>query len=211
MSLADLRTEYQRQGLSETDVEPDPIVQFGVWLEQALAAKLPEPNAITLATVGADGRPSARMVLLKGVDTGFIFFTNYGSRKGQELAAHPYAALISYWAEMERQVRVEGRVEQLDPAASDTYFHSRPRGSQLGAVASTQSQVVASREALDRRLQELTTRYEGQEVPRPLHWGGYRVVPDRIEFWQGRRNRMHDRLCYERQPDGAWRMVRLEP
>jgi pyridoxamine 5'-phosphate oxidase len=211
MSLADMRRDYMQRGLSEGDIDPDPLVQFRAWLDQALAANLTEPNAMTVATVGADGHPSARMVLLKGVDTGFIFYTNYESRKGRELAGQPWAALILYWAELERQVRIEGAVETLPPEASDAYFHSRPRGSQLSAAVSPQSQVIPGREVLEARVQELTEQYQDQEIPRPAHWGGYRVVPTTIEFWQGRPSRLHDRLRYQRQLDGTWQIVRLAP
>jgi pyridoxamine 5'-phosphate oxidase len=211
MSLADLRKEYMLNGLREGDLDRDPIVQFRAWLDAALAARLPEPTAMALATVDGAGHPSARMVLLKGVDHGFIFYTNYESRKGRELGQTPYAALVFYWPEMERQVRIEGRVETLPPAASDAYFHSRPRGSQLGAAVSAQSQVIPSRADLERRLEELAACYADQEIPRPPHWGGYRVIPSAIEFWQGRANRLHDRLRYRRQDDGAWVIERLSP
>jgi pyridoxamine 5'-phosphate oxidase len=211
MSLADMRKEYMQRGLSEGDVDPDPLVQFRAWLDQALAANLTEPNAMAVATVDADGHPSARMVLLKGVDTGFIFYSNYESRKGHELAGQPWAALVIYWAELERQVRIEGAVEILASEASDAYFHSRPRGSQLSAAISPQSQVIPDREVLEARVQALAEQYPDQEIPRPAHWGGFRVVPVSIEFWQGRANRLHDRLRYQRQPDGTWQIARLAP
>ncbi len=212
MSLADMRKEYMQRGLSESDVDADPIRQFRLWLDVALGANLTEPNAMTLATVGADGHPSARMVLLKGVeDDGFLFYTNYESRKGRELAQNPWAALVIYWAELERQVRIEGRVEKLAPEASDAYFHSRPRGSQFGAVVSAQSQPIPSREVLEERLRALEAQYADQEIPRPPHWGGYRVIPTTIEFWQGRPNRLHDRLRYQRQDDTTWKIERLSP
>lgn len=212
MSIADLRSEYMSQGICRADLSPDPIEQFRVWFDQALASGLTEPNAMILATVGADGRPAARTVLLKGLDErGFVFYTNYDSRKGRELAAHPQAALVFFWADLSRQVRVEGRVALVSAAESDAYFQSRPRESRLGAWVSPQSQVIENRQALDTRLQEITAAYEGGDVPRPPVWGGYRVIPDTIEFWQGRPSRLHDRLRYTRQPDGGWLIERLAP
>lgn len=212
MSLADLRKEYMLQGLSETDLDPDPIRQFRLWFDQAAASVTIEPNAMTLATAAPDGQPSARMVLLKGFDeAGFLFYTNYESRKGHELAANPRAALVFYWGELERQVRIEGHVERVAPAQSDAYFHSRPRGSQLGAAASQQSHVIPGREVLDRRVAELEAQYSDQELPRPDYWGGFRVIPDAIEFWQGRPNRLHDRLRYRRGDAASWMIERLSP
>ncbi|MBF6589142.1 MAG: pyridoxamine 5'-phosphate oxidase [Ktedonobacterales bacterium] len=212
MSLADLRKEYMLHGLSEAELDPDPIQQFRRWFEQALAAEVVEPNAMTLATATLDGRPSARMVLLKGFGPdGFAFFTNYESRKGRELAANPHAALILYWAELERQVRIEGTCAPVTPQESDAYFQSRPLGSQLGARASRQGQVIAGRQVLEERLRELQAEYADQEVPRPEYWGGYRVGPIAIEFWQGRPNRLHDRLRYQRQAGGGWHIERLSP
>jgi pyridoxamine 5'-phosphate oxidase len=199
-------------GLSEADLDADPFGQFRAWFDQALAAGLPEANAMTLATATPDGRPSARTVLIKGVDArGFVFYTNYASRKGRELAANPYAALVFYWAELERQIRIEGRVEQVAPADSEAYFQSRPLGSRLSAAASRQSEVIAGRDELERRVAELAAECASGEVPRPPHWGGYRVVPSAIEFWQGRPNRLHDRLRYRLAQDGAWVIERLSP
>ncbi|MBR8457848.1 pyridoxamine 5'-phosphate oxidase [Burkholderia dolosa] len=212
-TLADLRINYSRASLDEADVAPDPFAQFDRWFNEALAAKLPEPNTMTLATVGADGRPSARIVLIKGVDErGFVFFTNYESRKGRELAAHPYAALLFYWIELERQVRIEGRIEKTSAEESDRYFASRPLGSRIGAWASEQSAVIDSRATLEAREKAVAERF-GDDPPRPPHWGGYRVVPDAIEFWQGRPSRLHDRLLYTRDasaPQG-WTISRLSP
>lgn len=211
MSLADLRRSYTLRSLQETDVSPNPFVQFRVWFDEALAAQLTEPNAMTLATVNTDGIPSARVVLLKGFDErGFVFYTNYESRKAHELIATRRAALVFYWAELERQVRVEGEAAQVDPAEADAYFHSRPQGSQLGAHVSPQSQVISSRAVLEHKLQELTATYAEQTIPRPEHWGGFRVVPTVIEFWQGRPNRLHDRLRY-RRADQHWIIERLAP
>ncbi|AJY17968.1 MULTISPECIES: pyridoxamine 5'-phosphate oxidase [Burkholderia] len=212
-TLADLRINYSRASLDEADAAPDPFAQFDRWFNEALAAKLPEPNTMTLATVGADGRPSARIVLVKGVDErGFVFFTNYESRKGRDLAAHPYAALLFYWIELERQVRIEGRVEKTSADESDRYFASRPVGSRIGAWASEQSAVIDSRATLEAREKAFSERY-GDDPPRPPHWGGYRVVPDTLEFWQGRPSRLHDRLVYTRDaaaPHG-WTISRLSP
>jgi pyridoxamine 5'-phosphate oxidase len=210
--VADLRKEYTFQGLSETDVHPNPFEQFKIWFDQALFAQLPEPNAMTIATATTNGKPSARMVLLKDYDErGFVFYTNYESNKGQQLVENPWGAIAFWWAELERQVRIEGRVEKVSPAESEAYFHSRPKASQLGAWASNQSQVIDSREVLERRLQQLKEEYENKEVPRPPNWGGFRVIPTEIEFWQGRPSRLHDRLLYQRSEDGSWRIQRLSP
>jgi pyridoxamine 5'-phosphate oxidase len=217
-SLSDLkrlRKEYTGAGLREADAHPDAGEQFRRWFGEALAANLYEPNAMTLATSTPDGRPSARVVLLKGFDErGFVFYTNYEGRKARELEENPYCALLFYWGELERQVRVEGRAGRVSEGESDAYYGSRPRGSRLGAWASEQSSPIGDREALERRLRGLEAEYEGREVPRPPFWGGYRVVPKEIEFWQGRENRLHDRLLYRRQDGGdagGWRIERLQP
>ncbi len=199
------------KGLSEEAAGSDPIALFGRWFEDARRAGLYLPEAMMLATADRDGAPSARMMLLKGFDQrGFRFFTNFGSRKGSELSDNAKAALVFYWGRLQRQVRVEGRVEKLTEEESRAYFETRPRGSQLGAWASEQSAVLASREELERRYKEYSGRFQGQEVPLPPFWGGLRLVPDRIEFWQGRANRLHDRLAYTRKSEG-WERVRLSP
>ncbi|QZZ20814.1 pyridoxamine 5'-phosphate oxidase [Leptothermofonsia sichuanensis E412] len=211
IAISDLRLNYTRQQLNESEVDPDPIRQFQIWFEQAVSAQLPEPNAMTLATASREGIPSARIVLLKGVDPrGFVFYTNYESRKGRELADNPRAALVFLWNVLERQVRIEGTVERVSDRETDAYFHSRPLESQLGAWASNQSQVIPGRLVLEQRFQAFKQKYQNQEVPRPPHWGGYRVVPHLIEFWQGRPNRLHDRLCY-RLEGTRWVIERLAP
>jgi pyridoxamine 5'-phosphate oxidase len=211
MSIADLRKDYTLNGLTEADAAPEPIEQFQAWFSQALAARLPEPNAMALATVGADGQPSARVVLLKGVDEqGFVFYTNYDSRKGRELEGEARAALVFYWAELERQVRVEGVAERVSAEESDAYFASRPAGSRIGAAASPQSEVIAGRDELERRVAELSAQHPQGDIARPAHWGGYRVRPAVVEFWQGRLSRLHDRIRY-RLDGGKWVMERLAP
>ncbi|MBA2535179.1 MAG: pyridoxamine 5'-phosphate oxidase [Rubrobacter sp.] len=211
MDAANLRKEYTRAGLHEADLASDPVVQFHKWFEETLAADLHEPNAMIVATATQDGRPSARTVLLKGYDQrGFVFYTNYEGRKAGELEANPACALLFYWGELERQVRIEGHANRLLDDESDAYFSSRPRGSRLGAWASQQSQPVEHRSVLEKRVRALEVEYESREIPRPPFWGGYRVEPDVIEFWQGRENRLHDRLVYRRAGEG-WKMERLQP
>ena len=212
-NLADLRKNYAQRTLSEADVLPDAVHQFRVWLDEALAAQLDEPTALTLSTVSALGQPSSRVVLLKGLpdNAGFLFYTNYESRKGRELAAQPLAALNFFWPGLERQVRVEGRVEKAPAAMSTEYFQSRPRGSQLGAWASPQSQVMRSREELEAREAEVAAQFGAQNpLPRPDFWGGYVLRPTRVEFWQGRPSRLHDRIVYELEGD-TWKRSRLAP
>ena len=210
LNIADLRKSYERDELDENASAADPLDQFRTWPDQALKAELPEPNAMTLATVGADGRPSTRVVLIKGCDErGIVWYTNYDSRKGRELAAHPFAALQFHWVELERVVRIEGRVEKAGADESDAYYASRPLDSRLGAWASPQSQVIAGRSVLVAAAAKAAVVH-GLNPPRPPHWGGYRLVPDRWEFWQGRKSRLHDRLRY-RLDGGAWVRERLAP
>lgn len=211
MNLAHLRQEYMRESLDEKDVARDPITQFNRWFDEAVKARMPIVNAMTLATVSATGRPAARIVLLKGVDhAGFVFYTNYDSRKGREITANPHAALLFHWAELEREVRIEGRVEKVPAAESDEYFDGRPLGSRHAAIASSQSAVVANRAVLEARFAEAEKHY-GNAPLRPQYWGGYRVVHEAVEFWQGRSNRLHDRILYRRQHDGSWTIARLAP
>ena len=212
MTISDHRKDYTRFSLREEDVDPDPIRQFERWFDEAVKSAVPEPNAMTLATSTSDGRPSARIVLLRGFDErGFAFFTNYESRKARELDKNPWAALVFFWHDLERQVRIEGRVERVSALESDLYFDSRPAGSRIGAWASPQSQVIASREALEKRCGDLESHFADGTISRPPHWGGYRLVPHAIEFWQGRPSRLHDRLRYIREKQNGWRIERLAP
>jgi pyridoxamine 5'-phosphate oxidase len=215
-AIADLRRDYRQSHLLETEVANNPFEQFSLWLSQAQAAGVPEPNAMTLATV-VDNRPSARIVLLKGLDTGFCFYTNYESRKGRELKLNPNAALVFLWHELERQVRIEGLVEKVEPSISDAYYSSRPLASQIGAWSSPQSEVIASRQTLEDSEAQYATKFKDQPIGRPEHWGGYRLVPTMMEFWQGRRSRLHDRLRFTRanvavdQGKNEWTIERLAP
>jgi pyridoxamine 5'-phosphate oxidase len=204
--------EHVGKALRRSDLNPDPIKQFGNWFTSAIEAGIRDVNAMSLATASPDARPSVRIVLLKSFDQdGFVFFTNYESEKGKQLKANPYAALAFYWIELDRQIRISGRVEKTSRKESLTYFHSRPTGSQLSAWASRQSEVLDGRRVLDARMAEMTERFGNEPIPLPPHWGGYRLKPDRIEFWQGRGNRLHDRFRYTRRTDGAWLIERLAP
>jgi pyridoxamine 5'-phosphate oxidase len=210
--FASLRKEYSRVGIVETDLDPDPFVQFGQWFGVASSSGVTEANAMTLATATAEGMPSARTVLLKGFDErGFVFYTNYESQKGQELLENPYAALLFFWKELHRQVRVTGSVVRVTREESEAYFHSRPVGSQVGAAISAQSRPIPDRATLEAQYSALEARYENAQVPLPEYWGGYRVVPAMFEFWQGRENRLHDRLRYLPRPEGGWVIDRLAP
>lgn len=212
MDVSSLRRDYSLTGLAEADALADPIAQFQAWFADVLEGDRHDPTAMTLATADREGRPSARIVLLKGYDErGFVFFTNYGSRKGRDLEENPRAALVFYWPDFDRQVRVEGTVERASREESEEYFRSRPLGSRLGAWASAQSTVIAGREELERRLLEVEERFQDGDVPAPGFWGGYRLSPETIEFWQGRPSRLHDRLRYTRLPEGGWRIDRLSP
>lgn len=212
MSLADLRKDYSLAGLAEKDLARDPFRQFDKWFQEAEGAKIAEPNAMTLATASRDGAPSARTVLLKGVDgRGFVFYTHYNSRKGRDLEANARAALLFPWIALERQVFVEGTVAKVSREESEAYFHSRPLASQLSAWVSQQGSVISGRKLLEDSMKELEKKYAGGVVPLPPHWGGYRVTPETVEFWQGRRSRLHDRLRYRRGADGDWMVERLAP
>jgi len=211
-TIQNLRQEYKAATLSEKSVAPDPISQFSNWFAEAMDAGIFEPNAMTLATVSSDGKPSARIMLLKGFDAnGFTFYTNYLSRKGKEIAKNPNAAILFFWGELERQVRIEGVLEKISKEESEQYFHSRPKGSQLGAIVSQQSQEIQSKELLIEKLGKLEKQYEGQEIPKPSHWGGYILKPQIVEFWQGGAARLHDRIVYKKADKNNWKIVRLAP
>ena len=212
MNIADLRKSYEKAELNEQASHADPLQQFDQWLTEAIAAEVPEPNAMTVATVGPDLRPSTRVVLIKGYDArGIVWYTNYESRKGQELAGNPFAALQFHWVELERVVRIEGTVAKVSAEESDAYFARRPLAHRIGAWASPQSEVVADREVLEAREREVSERFGDGAIPRPEFWGGYRVVPSSVEFWQGRTSRMHDRVRYRREGGTGWRIERLAP
>lgn len=209
-AVAHLRKDYGQASLSESDVDADPIVQFGMWFDEALKAQVNEPNAMGVSTVDERGRPTSRIVLVKQFDPrGFTWYTNYDSQKGRQLELHPYASLLFFWTELERQIRIEGRVERTSAAESDQYFHSRPLKSRLAAIASAQSEPIGSREAMEQQYESVAQQY-GEQPPRPDNWGGFRLVPERIEFWQGRRSRFHDRIVYTLQ-EGSWTRQRLQP
>ena len=210
--LQNLRQDYSAASLSETTININPIKQFDTWFNEALEAKIHEPNAMTLATATNDGRPSARIVLLKGFDNnGFVFYTNYLSRKGKEITKNPLGAITFFWGELERQVRIEGTIEKLSKEQSEQYFHSRPKLSQIGALASPQSQEIPGRDQLETKMSQLETEYEGKEIPKPSYWGGYILKPRLIEFWQGRRSRLHDRILFKKIDNKNWKKVRLAP
>jgi pyridoxamine 5'-phosphate oxidase len=210
-NIAKIRHDYNLKGLHETDLDPDPLKQFKLWFNDVVNAGISEANAMLLSTA-FNGRPSGRIVLLKDLnETGFSFFTNYQSKKGEEIEANPQVALTFFWKEFERQVRIEGSIQKTADAESDEYFAVRPRGSQIGAWVSDQSEVITGRDILETKTRELNERFEGQTVPRPPHWGGYRVIPDYIEFWQGRPSRLHDRLAYQKTAENSWKIERLSP
>lgn len=210
-NIADLRKEYTKNGLSEDEVAKNPLEQFQSWFDDALDSGLPEPNAMHLSTASEEGRPSSRIVLLKELDNeGFVFYTNYHGKKGRDLTVNPFASLTFFWVDLERQVRIEGKVTKVSAQESDEYFAVRPRGSQIGAWVSHQSEIIPSREILEEKQKEYEQKFADKEVPRPPHWGGYRLIPNRIEFWQGRPSRLHDRLVYDLRDDN-WTISRLAP
>jgi pyridoxamine 5'-phosphate oxidase len=213
MKIDDIRTDYRKGKLDKDSIDINPIKQFTIWLEQTVTADVDEPTAMTLSTVNAENYPDSRIVLLKLIDHGFCFFTNYHSQKGQDIDHNSKASLVFFWKPLERQVRVRGIIEKTSAAESDAYFNSRPSGSRLGAWSSNQSQQIASRQVLENQEQSFREKFAGQEITRPEHWGGYRLIPDKIEFWQGRPSRMHDRICYQRSTiaDANWQISRLQP
>lgn len=211
MKLSEIRKEYTIKSLDFNDVSFDPFHQFRVWLDEAIDSEVPEVNAMCLSTLGLNGFPNARIVLLKEMDHGFVFFTNYESEKGQEIQANPKASLTFFWPELERQVRIMGQIEKVSEKESDVYFHSRPKGSQIGAWTSPQSKTIVNREELNVRLEAMEKRFSSESITRPSNWGGYRLLPMRIEFWQGRPSRLHDRICYQKQADSSWEISRLAP
>ncbi|TDE15690.1 pyridoxamine 5'-phosphate oxidase [Dyadobacter psychrotolerans] len=209
-NIANIRNEYTLKGLHEEDLDPDPLIQFSKWFDEAVLSGLDEPNAMLLSTLH-DTRPSARIVLLKDLDHGFKFFTNYSSSKGKDIETNAQVALTFFWKELERQVRIEGVATKTSEAESDEYFASRPRGSQIGALVSAQSEVIENREILENKNRDLEAQFKGRIIPRPDHWGGYRIIPDYIEFWQGRPSRLHDRLAFQKVESGDWKIERLSP
>ncbi|MBC6368069.1 pyridoxamine 5'-phosphate oxidase [Algoriphagus sp. AK58] len=211
MKLSEIRKEYTLKSLDVSEVSIDPLRQFKTWFEEAVDAEALEVNAMCLSTIGLDGFPNARIVLLKELDHGFVFFTNYESEKGKELQAHPKASITFFWPELERQVRIRGEVTKVSNSESDEYFFSRPLGSQIGAWTSPQSREISSREELEAKLKEVEENFKKNTLLRPAHWGGYRLIPNKLEFWQGRPSRLHDRICYEKQISGDWKITRLAP
>lgn len=211
-NIADIRKDYMLKSFDEKDAKANPFDQFDIWWQDAIASNIDEVNALNLCTVDVNGKPSGRIVLLKGYDRdGFVFFTNYQSRKGQELLANPYACMIFFWKELERQVRIDGRIEKVTDQENDTYFFSRPEGSQVGAWSSPQSSIIENRQVIENNVKHYQQVFSNQPITRPLHWGGYRVIPYQVEFWQGRSSRLHDRLQYSLMEDGNWQLVRLAP